>query len=523
MRKLLLALACLCAATAAFSQVVAKIGQNFTASPAGAFDPADANGAIGPNHFVEFINGQFSVYTRTGSLVTNVSDVTFWSRAGVSAPSGWNFADPRTLYDPVSQRWFISEIDFDPTGVVNTNHFCLAISASSNPTGSWQGIRFLSDPGGTDGADFDSLGLDAQGVYLSALMFDTNGFLVGPTIWSFPKADLLSAPPVTNHVTWLGELDPTTRGWALQPAVCLDGSGVGDMLGVASLGFNQVTGSPETSTTLFGSTVQNVAGPGNATLSSQFLLSVPSYTTPINPPQPDGSSNLDDGDSRLSSSMLEVGGVLFVAQGTEVNGRAAIRWYRLRGSDFTVLESGTITDPVLDLFYASVAANPSGTVVLAFNGCSSSSFINCYAVVGQTVRGVTTFGSLMLLKAGISSYQNAGTSGNSRWGDYSATTLDPTDPNRFWTIQMFPTTATDWSTQVTEILTAIPFLSIARSGANVTLSWPGTAIPFNLESTPTLAHPSWTVVTQSSSSSNGVVSVQLPASGAPQFFRLQGQ
>ena len=35
----------------------------------------------------------------------------------------------------------------------------------------------------------------------------------------------------------------------------------------------------------------------------------------------------------------------------------------------------------------------------------------------------------------------------SRWGDYSATTSDPADPSRFWTIQMLPLTARNWATE----------------------------------------------------------------------------
>src|SRR5947208_9847728 len=44
---------------------LAVIGQNFSGSTFGRdsfADPPDTDGAIGPNHFVELINGTFSVY-----------------------------------------------------------------------------------------------------------------------------------------------------------------------------------------------------------------------------------------------------------------------------------------------------------------------------------------------------------------------------------------------------------------------------------------------------------------------------
>jgi hypothetical protein len=45
-----------------------SIGLNFGGSTFGvdtSATPADANGAIGPRHFVEFINGSFAVYNKT--------------------------------------------------------------------------------------------------------------------------------------------------------------------------------------------------------------------------------------------------------------------------------------------------------------------------------------------------------------------------------------------------------------------------------------------------------------------------
>src|SRR5262249_17056161 len=142
------------------------------------------------------------------------------------------------------------------------------------------------------------------------------------------------------------------------------------------------------------------------------------------------------------------------------------RWYRINADTAAVLESGTIADPVLDLFYPSIAANANGTVVIGFNGCSLTSYVNCYAVVGETVNGVTTFGNRMLLQAGVASYQdNSGI--ESRWGDYSATSVDTTDPTSFWTIQMYPAASDTWATQITQIRTAPLLLNIAPAGTNI--------------------------------------------------------
>ena len=164
--------------------------------------------------------------------------------------------------------------------------------------------------------------------------------------------------------------------------------------------------------------------------------------------------------------------------------------------------------------------NASGTIVIGFNGSSLTSYVNCYAVVGATVNGVTTFGNRMLLKAGVASYQDGGV--ESRWGDYSATAVDATDPTSFWTIQMYPAAASTWATQITQIRTAPLLLNIAPAGTNVLLSWTSLAGGAQLQSNfSLLSSNSWSAVTQNVVTNGDLISVSVPASSAPQFFRLK--
>jgi hypothetical protein len=496
------------------------IGQNFLAGTYGqdsTATPADANGAVGVKYYVEFINGRVTVFNKAnGAKVQTMTDLLFWSRAGVTIQRDWDVTDPRLIYEPLAGRWFASQIDFDTTGAANVNHFLLAVSSSADPTGPWTGFSIASDPGGNNFADFPALGLDAKAVYLSGDLFDANDNPVGPTLLSIPKADLLAQPPSIARRTWLGVLNYATRGTILQPAVCLDGGDGGDILAVQDLGLDF-----QSHFTLVLSQVENAAGPGAATLSAATSIRVPAYTSPPNPSQPDSQLSIDDGDARFSALVCRVGDALFAVHSTQVDNLAAIRWYRINALNHALLESGTIADPSLDLFYPSIAANTNGTVVIAYNGSSSSVFISDYAVVGETVNGLTTFGSPILLRAGTASYSD-GSFGLSRWGDYSTTTVDPSNPSRFWTIQMFPSGPSAWSTQVTEILTASTRLAASTAGANLVLSWSSLAGAFQLNTSASLgADASWSPVAQPAATNNGVVSVSVPLSGGGGFFRLQ--
>ena len=446
----------------------------------------------------------------------------FWSQASVSIPGGYFHNTPRVVYDGTVQRWFAAESMNDPNNPKAEYHFLLAVSVGADPTGAWNGFAILGNPGGNNDAYWAALGLDAQGVYLSALVQDYDtGAAMGCTLLALPKTDLLMIPPVITNRTWFGLLS-TNYGQAFKPVICLDGSAGGDVLATGGFGFDPITGASVTNDMLVAFAVHNAGGPGPATIGAPAIHSVPDYTAPANAFQPDGSSNLVDGDSEFYANAYRVGGVLFAVQGVQVGAHPAVRWYRISATDDSILESGTLSDPSLDLYYPSIAANTNGTVVIAFNGSGANTYVSCFAAVGQTVKGVTTFGNPLLLKSGVASYQNLDFQGDNAWGWFSTTCVDPADPNTFWTINAFAAGPATWATQITQILTSpSPGLSIGKSGPDLLLSWPVTDVPFQLESAPRLAAgPAWSPVMQLATTNGAIVSVLVPATNSTAFFRL---
>ena len=503
------------------------IGVNVRGSVVGTdifVSPADANGAVGPQHFVEFINGRFAIYRKAdGTLVTAKSDTAFWNAAGVQFASGYDTTDPRLIYDPTVGRWFAAQIDYS-TSTDKTNRFLLAVSATTDPTGAWKGLGIATDPARANFADFPTLGVNHDAVFLSGLYFAlAGGGTAGSVLVSIPKADLLLATPTAANRTMFNSLPENNYGVILQPAVNLNaGSSAANVIAVPHDGTDFVA-----QTALLRFTVQNAAGPGAAVLSAPTAIAVPSYTVPVNPTQPSGNNTLDDGDNRFSAQVYQVGNVLYGVHGVQVSTNAAIRWYKLDATAGTLLQSGTIADASLAFFYPSIAANSNGLVVIAFNGCGAGAgaFISSYAAAADTVHGYTSFGAPVLLKPGTATYSSPGSGGTSRWGDYSAISRDPSDPTRFWTIQMVPSATTTWFTQITELrLTARPnpALAITRNAGNVTVSWPATVANFHLESATDFAPPTpWTSFVQPPVTNAGTISVTVPASVAQQFFQLR--
>src|SRR5512136_1255839 len=134
----LLSAALLSSGRPAWGNLVVQVGLNVRGSSYGVNTfarPPDSDGAVGPVHFVELINGRFAVYRKTtGTAVKSTSDVNFWQSSGLTIPSGQDVSDPRVLFDPISQRWFAAAILFAPNNLTS-NSFLLAVSSGADPTG----------------------------------------------------------------------------------------------------------------------------------------------------------------------------------------------------------------------------------------------------------------------------------------------------------------------------------------------------------------------------------------------------
>ena len=531
--------------TAPAQPVQLTLGQNFVASTYALNStalPPDSNGTIGPQHFVEFINGSVSIYNRTnGVLMSRKTNLQFWAAAGLILSSDSATSDPRVIYDSTTQRWFASQVDINATATDPTvygNDFLLAVSATSDPRGPWHGVMFPADPDTSSFADFPTLGLDANAVYLSGDMYIGQTNPVGASLVSIPKADLTNSTPTAANRTWFGVMNYTNHGEVLQPAICFDGSVTGAVLGLGDIGYD----SDPHSNVVF-SVVQN-GGTPTASLSAATSINVSPYVVPMNdnlgapnfnPTQPDGTTNIMGDDGRLSARVYAVGGVLYAVHNTEVNNRIAIQWFRINAATHALLESGTIADNNLDLFYPCIAANSNGVVVIACNGSSINTFVSCYALAGVTINGVTQFGGLQLLQAGQVSYHGddetyadlMGLPLSSRWGDYNSISVDPNDANRFWTIVMYPSDAANadvWSTQVTELVTTYrPALALSVTGNQAVVAWPGSATGYGLQATTNLANASaWLTVTNLPVLTNNNFTVTLPlTNAAARFFRLK--
>ena len=431
--------------------------------------PPDTMGTIGPDNFVEFINGAYASYSRTGALQgTIATDTAFWTAAGISpAVTGAGLSDPRIIFDPGSQRWFATQINVSATG----NQVLLARTNGTDPSvGNWVGTNFTLAPG-NQFADYPTLGVDSRGVFVGSNNFNATGTaFTGVSLASIPKADLLlAAPSVANRTTFNQATDSPSLGFTLQGVTNAAASGTSSVLAASATAFNQVN-------------LTRINGPqaAGATLSATTVVATAFDGNPTLVRQPDGTRQVDGLDQRFSASVVQVGNKIYAVNSINngnfgssptAAGFNSVHWLVLDATTNATLAEGLIQDGAHDYFQPSIAANASGNIVIGFNragaGASPGDNLSSFAAIGRTdANGNVVFDAPILLAQGVvGNYHLLGGPGE-RWGDYSATTVDPLDPTKFWTIQEIPLAKVDgqdrWGTQITEIaINAVPEPAVA--------------------------------------------------------------
>jgi hypothetical protein len=422
------------------------IGQNFTGLTIreSRAIPADSFGAVGLHHIIQVANGGFSIYDKLGNVLSRSSLDQFFASSGLPTINAANNFDARVIYDPTSQRWFASAADrTDANGIGQTfplgNRVVLAVSKSADPTQGWTGFALpSSNPANPQFADAPTLGVDADGVHIGVKLFDSQLANLESTLISIPKADLIGQNPTIANGQGIVGVPRINYGALVVPVTDFynPADGKVDFL------------SQFTSDQLIRSSLNN-----NGELSNPTNIKVNELARPLPSLQPNRTRTLETGDNSLGGSVVRVGNSIWAVNTSvdKANSRNVLRWYEIDATTNKVRQQGEIGDTNHDYFYPSLAVNQQGNVVIGFNRSGAKEFISSYAIAGSTKNGKTTFGDALLLKAGEANYFRDFGQGRNRWGDYSSTVIDPSDPLSFWTFQQVAGNNNEWFTQVSQV------------------------------------------------------------------------
>jgi hypothetical protein len=120
--------------------------------------------------------------------------------------------------------------------------------------------------------------------------------------------------------------------------------------------------------------------------------------------------------------------------------RTSVFWYQLNpnaGLNNPFVQSGFID--LIDVWHCfpSIAVNCAGDMLLGFTRGSTTRYAEAAYAYRLASDPLGTTRPVEQLKAGEDSYEKDFSTGDIRWGNYSATVVDPLDDRSMWTIQEY--------------------------------------------------------------------------------------
>ena len=455
--------------------------------------PPDTNGAVGATQYVQWVNTSFAVYSKsTGALLKGpVAGNTLFTANEVLTHCTYN-GDPIALYDKLAGRWVLTQFQVSVTPFLQ----CVAVSQTSDATGAYNLYSFSY----SNFNDYPKLGVWSDAYYITFNMFNnTTGAFVGADLCAYDRAKMLAGQAATQ--------------------VCFQqGTSIG---GVLPADIDGTTAPPAGSPNymlFFGSNRLNLlkfhvnfTTPSSSTLTGPTAITVAAFTPLCNGGtcvQQAGTTNRLDSLAdrlmyRLGYRNLGTKESLYVTHSVVAGTSGGVRWYEINNPNGTptVAQQSTYAPDSSYRWMGSIAMDQAGNMAMGYS--VSSSTLN--PSIRVTGRLATDPASTMQAETSVIAGTGSQTGTLTRWGDYSAMTVDPVDDCTFWyTTEYLKASGTfNWSTRI----------------ANFKYSTCGGTPDFSLS-----ASPASLSVTQGSSGSSTITvnpvngftgSVSLSASGLP--------
>ncbi len=416
--------------------------------------PPDTNGDVGPNHYVQWVNLSFAIYSKSGTLLYGpAAGNTLWSGFGGVCETS-NDGDPIVQYDHLADRWMMSQFAL-PNYPNGPFYQCIAVSQTSDPTGAW--YRYAFEISATKMNDYPHFGVWPDGYYMSVNQFSGDTW-AGAGAVAFERDKMLLGQPAQAVYFDLYPIDSNLGG--MLPS---DLNGPAPAAGTPNY-YLQVDdngfGASQDQIEVWQFSV-NWANTGASTFTRAALLPTAAFDSDMCAgnrnciPQQGTTRKLDAIADRLMYRLQyrNFGDyqTMVLNHTVDVNNtdRAGIRWYELRnsGSGWNIQQQGTFSPDATHRWMGSVAMDGSGNIGLGYSASSST----IYPSIRYTGRlAGDPLGQMTQGEGTIINGTGAQTDTSSRWGDYSSLSVDPVDDCTFWyTNEYLPSTsARGWRTRI---------------------------------------------------------------------------
>ena len=418
--------------------------------------PPDTQGDISTDKYVQVVNVNFAVYSKTGTLLFGPAALsTIW--AGIPAPwNGTNSGDPVVLYDQAANRWLITQFSL-PAGSTTQYAELVAVSQTSDPTGAWYRYVFQY---GSNMPDYPKFGVWPDGYYMSVNQFAGGASWAGVGASAFERTKMIAGDPSAQMIYFdLGASgDPEGMLPSDWDGVTPPISGEPDYFTY----FNDWTSLTDRYLKTWAFHADWIT-PANSTFAEVSSLVTASFDADLCTgtrerciPQPGTAIKLEALSDRLMYRLQYRNFGTYRTMVTnhtvdvDATGHAGIRWYELRntGAGWGIYQQGTFSPDAAHRWVGSIAMNSVGDIALGYSVSDATAIYPSIRYTGRKPGdplGVMTVAEQTLI-AGTGSQ----TGSAARWGDYSMMSVDPSDDVTFWytTEYVQATGSATWKTRI---------------------------------------------------------------------------
>jgi hypothetical protein len=413
----------------------ANVTPSFNGTYQTGLTPPDTTGAIGNDRYLETVNTQYAIYSRSGSLIKSGS---LSSLTGISTGLfGYSLSDPQMMFDVKTQRFYYVAVYYDSL-FLSDNGIAIGWSKTATPSSSADFCQYAISFGG-ELPDYPKLGDSSD-----FLLVGYNQFGNAATTYDGSEFLTLNKPPAGSTCAATTSFSVNTSGVLPNAATPVPANLVDDSAGggtgyvVANPDLSTALGNSATTISLYpvttGSVVNGIPVPSFGTATT---VNVPSYSMPSSAPQQGSPYLLDTLDGRFEAAVAAVdpqhGGAVAVWTAHAVSGvvpGSQERWYELSPTGVNPLQSGSVGG---SLFAWNGAISPDRNGTAASFGSNmamsvSTSSTTAYpAIQFVTKTGANAQSSLkpLVQATGPSVDFSCSSTTPCRWGDYSGASPDP--------------------------------------------------------------------------------------------------
>jgi hypothetical protein len=415
--------------------VTPNLGVNYIANKSNGWSPLDNHVAISNKGMIVTVaNDTFEVDDSLGNNLYYNTLNTFINDNTIP-----NACDPNILYDPAADRFIFYCQEVTSSG--GPNHMMVFFSKTNNPaTGGWNYFKLSGNPlnDGSD-ADYPKLAVTDKDLFISSNLFGSSGSFNQAIVWQIQKSTGYSGGTL-NSKLWSGL---TGSPFTVLPVS--EGQGKAYGPGCWMLATNSSSG---TAIDLYQITNDVTSSP----TMNHYSVTTTSYSAAGNTAQKGTSTQLKITDARALSGFYLNGLIHFTFNSQDASGNTAINYNRLDVNAKTNT-SKLFSASGIDFGYPAVASYTAAgvlndnSVMIGYAACSSTMYPEMRVV---SCDNGMNFGTAITVKTGAGYV--SGSSGTSRWGDYSGMCRRHNSPQACcWMSGSYGNSSNTWEAYVAQI------------------------------------------------------------------------